>query len=123
MKAAAAGEFKNGLGNDPAGLGHGTKAGLQVVAIENDQGLGGRGVRVALKAAVQARLLERGIGRAVIGEGPAEGFAVESFQRACVGGGEFDIVDVVMMFCHRISSQTAAGFWATSSISAIVRTL
>ena len=123
MEAAAAGEFENGLGDDPAGIGHGVEAGLEIVAIDNDQGLGGRRLAVPLEAAVEPGIVGGGIGRAVIGEGPAEGLSVERFQRSEVGGGEFGIVDVVMVSCHLTNSQTAAGFSATSSISAIVRTL
>ncbi len=123
MEAAAAGEFENGLGDDPAGFGHGVKARFEIVAIENDQGLGRGGFAVALETAIQPGIVGRGIGRAIVGEGPAEGLSVERFQRSEIGGGEFDIVDVVMVFCHLMSSQTAAGFSATSSISAIVRTL
>jgi len=123
VETAAAGEFENGLGDDPAGISHGMEARLEIVAVENDQRLGGGGLTVALEAAVEPGIIGRGIGRAIIGEGPAKRLAVERFQRSEVGGGKFDIVDVVMVFCHRMSSQTAAGFSATSSISAIVRTL
>ncbi len=123
MKAAAAGEVENGLGDDPAGIGHGVEAGFEIVAIENDQRPGRRCLGVALEAAVEPGIVEGGIGRAIIAEGPAESLAVERFQRSEIGGGEFDIVDVVRVFCHLTSSQTAAGFSATSSISAIVRTV
>ena len=123
MKAAAAGEVENGLGDDPAGIGHGVEAGFEIVAIENDQRPGRRCLGVALEAAVEPGIVGGGIGRAIIAEGPAKGLSVERFQRSQIGGWEFDIVDVVMVFCHLTSSQTAAGFSATSSISAIVRTL
>ena len=52
METAAAGEFENRLGDDPTGVGHGMQAGLEIVAIENNQGLGGRGRGIALEAAV-----------------------------------------------------------------------
>ncbi len=123
METAAAGEIENGLGDDPAGVGYGAEAGFEIVAIENDEGLGGGRLAVALKSAVEPGIVGGGIGRAIIGERPTESLAVERFQRSEIGGGEFDIVDVVMVFCHLTSSQTAAGFSATSSISAIVRTL
>ena len=123
MKAPSTGEGVNRLDDHAAGFGDRSLAGLQVVAIKNDQWLFRGLVRVGLEAAVEAGIVGGGVGRAVVGEGPAEGLAVERLQRSQVGGGEFDIVDVMMVFCHRMSSQTAAGLQTTSSISAIVRTL
>ena len=123
MKAAAAGKIENGLGNDTAGIGDGVKAGFEIVAIEDDQRLGGRFSFIGLETAVEPGVLRRRIGRAIVGEGPAEGPAVKRLQRPEIGGGEFDIVDVVVASAQLTSSQTVAGFSATSSISAMVRTL
>ena len=123
MKAAAAGEIENGLGNDTAGIGDGVEAGLEIVAVEDDQRLGGRFLFIGLETAVEPGVLRRRIGRPIVGEGPAEGLAVKRLQRPEIGGGEFDIVDVVVASAQLTSSQTVAGFSATSSISAMVRTL
>ena len=123
MKAPSTGEGVNRLDDHAAGFGDRSLAGLQVVAIKNDQWFFRRLVRIGLEAAVEAGIVRRRIGRAIIDEGPAKRLAVEGLQRPELAGGEFDIVDVVMVFCHRLSSQTAAFFRATSSISAIVRTL
>ncbi len=123
MKAPSTGEGVYRLDNHTAGIRDGRLAGFEVVAVKNDQWFGGRLGRIGLEAAVEAGIAGRRIGGAVIDEGPAEGLAIERFQRSEVGGGEFNIVDVVMVFCHLTSSQTAAGLMATSSISAIVRTL
>ena len=123
MKAAAAREVEDGLGNDAAGIGDSLEAGLKVVAIEDDQRLGRRLAFVGLKTAVEPSALWRRIGWPIIGEGPAEGLAVKRLQRPKIGGGKFDIVDVVVASAQLTSSQTVAGFSATSSISAMVRTL
>ena len=123
MKAPSAREGIDRLDDHAAGVGDGRQAGFEVVTIENDQRFLGRFGRIGLETTVEAGIAGRRIGRAVIDESPAKGLAVERFQRSEVGGGKFDIVDVMMVFCHRISSQTAAGFSAASSMSAIVRTL
>jgi len=123
METPAARKGVDRLDDGAAGTGDRLQTGLEVVTVKNDEGRLRRLVGVRLEPAVETGIVGGGIGRAVIDKGPAEGLAVKGLQWSELAGREFDIVDVVMVFCHRMSSQTAAFFSAASSISAIVRTL
>lgn len=72
--------------------------GLQVVGVEDGQGCPRPVGRIGVEPAVQP-LVEGGVGRAIVDEGPAEGLAVEGLGLRQRCRGQFEIVQL-SVFTH-----------------------
>ena len=98
MEAATTGEAVDRFHDPAAGRLDLGQHGFQVVGVQDGQGRLGLIGLIGVKPAVQT-LIEGGIGRAVIHEGPAERLVVEFLGRGQVGGGQFEVVQL-SVFTH-----------------------
>src|SRR5215213_1144121 len=77
MKTAAAGEAEDRLCNDPAGLADDVERGFEVADPDHRQRRRQRVRRISLQPDVGRTVGRRRIGRAIVGERPAERFRIE----------------------------------------------
>src|SRR5262245_22583379 len=97
MKPAAAGKVEDRLDDGgPRPFQTRLRRG-EIVGIENDQRSAGADRAGRGQAAGQASIAELAIGRAIVGEAPAEGFAVERLRTGDVGDVELDVVDLAVV--------------------------
>ena len=101
METAPAGEAEDRAADGAAGSLHLGLRGLQVGREQHHQGRGRAILRIGVKAAVDAAVVESRVGGAVVGEGPAEGRGVEALGGGKVVAWELDVVDLAV-FAHGI---------------------
>lgn len=90
MEPAPAREGEDRPGDETAGPADLRLHRFQVMGVEDDQGRGGLFRRIRAEAGVQPPG-DRGVGLPEVGEGPAEGLAVEPAERRQVPRGELDV--------------------------------
>lgn len=93
MESAAAWKIEDVAGDGASGVEDALLRVGEIFGVEDDERRVGAFGGVGLEAALHGAIVEGGVGRAVVLEGPAEGVGVEAAGGVDVLGGELDVVD------------------------------
>src|SRR5579859_1179350 len=99
MKAPTPGKTQDRPGDHPARAADLLEHGLEVACEQHHHRPGDGLAAIGVESPVDARALERHIGRPVVLEGPAERLAVEPLDLGEVGAGELHVIDLPI-FAH-----------------------